>query len=111
MRTAQIPTSILAWKSAADLELEINERIEVAPRKKCQHDKCGSRKSGSNRIRRCCKWIFLLAGLQQQVCEEQRYGEKAKHKKRGGVLTPPSEIGQPRQQLHRGSERGSPEEC
>ena len=67
---------------APNLELEVNERIEIAPRKKSQDEECGGSKGGSNGIRRRCERIFVVAGFQQQVYNEQRDREKAEHEER-----------------------------
>ena len=100
MRMAQTAASTFALKTGAGLELEIDKGVEIAPRKKCQHDKCDGSEAGSNGVGRSCKWILVIAGFQQKVREEQRYREKAKHQERRSVFTPPGEIRQSCQQLH-----------
>src|SRR5258707_838857 len=107
MSTAQTATRAFAQTMAWDLEAEVDERIEIAPRKERQHKERRRGHRGSKCVRSLCERILFVAGFHQQIDDKQRNGKKAQHQERGAVLTPPGEIRKSAKVLHRRRERWS----
>src|SRR5713226_6990882 len=92
MSTAQTATRAFAQTMAWDLEAEIDERIEIAPRKERQHKERCSGHRGSKCVRSFCERILFVAGFHQQIGDKQRNRKKAQHEERGAVLAQPGEL-------------------
>src|SRR5260221_9425867 len=100
-------TSAFAQAMAFDLEPEVDEGIEIAPRKERQNQKSRSGQRGSKCVRSFCERILFVAGFHQQIDDKQGDGEKAQHQERGAVLAPPGEIRKSAKVLRRRRERWS----
>src|SRR5207244_4333428 len=77
--TVQLPTNHPMCMRTALLELEIYEGIEVTPGKQRQHNDGEDGEPSANRVGGSREGILLVAGFLEQVHEEQRKGEEAKH--------------------------------